>query len=82
MRRIRNHTLVVANQHIRMMIFAVRNPCHRIDERHRLIIILEPIGLGDLLGLQLPAIELLQIISNRSGGQWRHTALARFALFG
>ena len=82
MRRIRNHALVVANQHVGMMIFAVRDPCHRVDERHRLIIILEPVGLGDLLVLQLPAIDLLQIIGNRSGGQWRHAALARLALFG
>ncbi|MNC87329.1 hypothetical protein D3C83_30470 [compost metagenome] len=43
-----------------MMALAMRKPCPGIDERHRLIIVLEAVGLGNHTFNVLPAVELLQ----------------------
>ena len=82
MRGVRHHALVVTDQHIRMMILAMRNPRHGIHECHGLIIVFEGVGFADVFVLQLPAIQLPQEGIRLSAGKRRYAAFAWFALPG
>lgn len=82
MRGIRDHALIVAHQHVGVMIFTMRNPCYRIHKRRGLVVILKRVGFADLFVLQLPSFNLLQKSRNFRARQRRYAAFTRFALLG
>ena len=75
-------TPIVANDYVRMMIFAMRNPCDCIDKRHCLIMIIEVIDFSDQRAEKLPSVKLLHQNSNLGGREWRHAAFAGSASLG
>src|SRR6187455_3157019 len=64
-----------------MMVLAVGDPCGRVDERHRLIIVLERIGFADYIACQRPPAELLEHVTHLRVVKRRHAAFAGFAGF-
>src|SRR6186997_1063674 len=60
MSRVVDRALAVADGHVGMVVLAMRYPGRRVDERHRLVIILEFVGFGNDAVAQLPAVELAE----------------------
>src|SRR5881394_2656898 len=79
-RDVRHPALVVADEHVRVMVLAVRYPCGRVHERHGLEVVLERVRLGDRLPVLRPALQPLQERADLLGGERSHAALAGHAL--
>ena len=60
---------VVTHDHLRMVVLAVRDPRHRVDEGHRLVVIFELKGLRQLTIGDLPALGVAQLVLEIVAGQ-------------
>jgi len=77
------HTaVIVSNRDIGVMILSVRDPRDRVDECHRLVIILEVVSPPDPLFEKFPTHNLWQKGCNLGGTEWRDTALTGLTLLG
>src|SRR5688572_32123394 len=79
MGRIIDLAFAVADHHVGVMVFAVRNPRRGIDEGHGLVIILEFVRLGDNTAPEFPAFELREQLIDLVRGERRYSAFAWLA---
>src|SRR5258705_6430369 len=79
--RVINFALIVADGHVRMMIFAVRDPRCGVDKRNGLVIVLEFVGFGDHSILEFPTAQLTQEQADFLRLERRPTAFTRLAFF-
>ena len=63
-----------------MVVLAMRDPGGGVHERHRLVVVLELVGLGDGLAIARPALQPLQHRAHLLVGERRDAALAGNAL--
>src|SRR5258708_38522672 len=75
-RHVRHAALVVSDQHVGMMVFAVRHPGGRVHERHRLVVVRELVGLADRDPVLRPPVEPFEHGAHLLGRERRDAALA------
>src|SRR5262245_5680576 len=71
----------IAEGYVRMMVFAVRHPGHRIHKSDGLVIIFKGEGSHDFFTGELPARYVREQNLYFIVGQRKHTAFTRFAMF-
>ena len=77
------HTaVIVSDRDIGVMILSVRDPRDRVDECHRLVIILKVVSPPNPLFEEFPTLNLWQKGCNLVGTEWWDTALTGLALLG
>src|SRR5690349_7545510 len=76
---VRHAARVVADGHVGVMVFAMRDPRRGVDESHRLVMVLERVGLGDGAVVERPSVELFEQILDFAGLERIDAAFTRLA---
>ena len=82
MRRITNAALAEADIEVGVVILLMRDPRRRVHEGDRLVVVPEPVSLGDFIADDGPAVQCpKEPFDGRRVKRW-HTAFAGFAVLG